>query len=105
MNKPIISNVTVYKAIAEEAYSDMVQLVNSGRKRKTDGSDGWIIQLDPEQKSFKKAMISIVFTGMWLEALTHLLIVKKFGEKKFKEYDFKSYEEKLELLGITEKET
>jgi len=46
-------------------------------------------------------MIAIVFTGMWLEALMHLLIVQKYGEPKFKEYDFKSYEEKLQLLGCS----
>ena len=48
-------------------------------------------------------MVSIVFTGMWLEALMHLLIVKKYGKDKFKKYDFKTYEEKLQLLGYTDK--
>jgi hypothetical protein len=45
-------------------------------------------------------MVAIVFTGMWLEALLHLLIVRDHGEEKFREFDFKSYEEKLRLIGI-----
>ena len=39
---------------------------------------------DPGQTSFKQSMISIVFTGIWLEALMHLLIVRRYGENKFK---------------------
>lgn len=49
-------------------------------------------------------MIAIVFTGIWLEALMHLLIVQKYGEQKFKEYDFKSYEKKLQLLGCSDQQ-
>ena len=60
---------------------------------------------DPGQTSFKQSMISIVFTGIWLEALMHLLIVRRYGENKFKEYDRKkTYEEKLELLGCIDQE-
>jgi len=59
---------------------------------------GWIITFDPEQKSFKQAMIAIAFTGMWLEAFLHLRIVRDYGVKKFEEYDFKSYADKLQHL-------
>jgi hypothetical protein len=45
-------------------------------------------------------MIAIVFTGIWLEALLHLLIVRDHGEEKFREFDRKPYEEKLRLIGI-----
>ncbi|ACD89734.1 hypothetical protein Clim_0648 [Chlorobium limicola DSM 245] len=104
MNPIIITNVEIYKAVANEAYEDMVLLSESGRRLKSDGSAGFIITYDPTHASFKKAMISLVFTGMWLEALMHLLIVRQFGEAKFKEYDFKSYEEKLKLLGVEDKQ-
>ncbi len=104
MNHPTVTNITIYKAIADEAYQEMSHLVDNGRRPKPDGSPGWIISYDPSHASFKKAMISIVFTGMWLEALMHVLIVEKFGKAKFKEYDFKSYEEKLKLLGVTDEE-
>jgi hypothetical protein len=98
----MITNIETYRAIADEAYRNMVQLMEANRRPKSDGSAGWVITPDPHQSSFKQSMISIVFTGMWLESLTHLLIVKKFGKEKFKEYDFKTYEEKLQLLGYTD---
>lgn len=104
MDRLVITNISIYKSIAEEAYQNMVELMDAGRRPKPDGSAGWIITFDPKQTCFKQSMISIVFTGIWLEALMHLLIVRKYGKIKFKEYDFKSYEEKLELLGCSEQE-
>lgn len=102
VNKLVITNVSTYKAIVIGAHREMTELLNSGRRPKEDGTPGWIITFDPEQKCFKQAMIAIVFTSMWLEALMHLLIASKYGVDKFKEYDFKSYEEKLRLLGCTD---
>jgi len=92
----------VYKAIADEAYKKMNELIESHRRPKPDGSNGWIITFDPDQNSFKQSMIAIVFTGIWLEAFLHLLIVKKHGKEKFEEYDFKPYEDKLQLLGCSD---
>jgi len=99
MDHLVITNIGIYKAIADEAHLEIVQLMESGRRPKPDGSAGWIKTFDPNQTSFKQSMVSIVFTGMWLEALMHLLIVKKYGKDEFKKYDFKTYEEKLKLLG------
>ena len=104
VNRFVFTNAAIYKAIADEAYQKMVQSVEAGRRPKPDGSAGWIVTYDPTQTSFKQAMISLVFAGMWLEAMTHLLIVKVHGKDKFEEYDFKSYEEKLMLLGCTDQE-
>jgi hypothetical protein len=102
MDRPLISNTEVYKAIADEAYQKMIQLMADGRRPRTDGNPGWIITRDPSQNCFKQSMISIVFTGMWLEAFLHLLIVRECGEEIFKAYDRKTYEEKLQLLGCTD---
>jgi hypothetical protein len=104
MNRFVFTNAEIYKMIADDAYQTMVQSDEAGRRSKPDGSAGWIITYDPNQTSFKQAMISLVFTGMWLEAVMHLLIVKIYGKDKFKEYDFKSYKEKLTLLGCTDQE-
>jgi hypothetical protein len=98
----ISTNVSIYKAIAVEAYESMQTLIESGRRPKENGSSGWILQFDPAQRSFKQAMIVIVFTGMWLEALLHLLIIREHGEDKFRELDFKSYKEKLQFMGCSE---
>lgn len=102
MDKLISTNVKIYKMIAEEAYRQMGQSDEDSRSPKPDGSPGWVITYDPDHFSFKQAMISIVFTGIWLEAVMHIHIVKNFGELKFKEYDFKTYEQKLELLGCND---
>ncbi len=104
MNHFIFTNVGLYKVIADEAYEEMIEAMKIGRRPKPEGHAGYILSYDPRQTSFKKAMVSIVFTGMWLEALTHLLIVARFGETKFKEYDRRAYEDKLSLLGIADKE-
>lgn len=104
MNHFVLTNAEVYRTITDEAYQKMVQSIEAGRRPKPDGSTGWIVTYDPDQTSFKQAMISLVFTGMWLEAMMHLLIVKAHGKDRFKEYDFESYEEKLTLLGCTDEE-
>ena len=104
MSSLVITNISIYKIIAEEAHQKMRELIDAGRRQKTDGSQGWVITYDPTQGSFKQAMISIVFTGMWLEAMLHLLIIQEYGEQKFKEYDFKPYEEKLKLLGCSDQQ-
>lgn len=97
-----ITNVEIYKAIALEAYEEMVNIDSSLKTPKADGSGGFIIKYDPDHNSFKKSMIVVVFTGMWLEALLHLEIVKKHGEKEFKKVDRKyTYEEKLKMVGIS----
>jgi hypothetical protein len=100
MNPILPTNYSIYESIAREAFQDMKNSIDSGRRPKSDGSEGWIITYDPTHTSFKRAMVSVVFTGMWLEAILHLEIVKRFDESKFKDYDFKSYEEKLKLIGI-----
>jgi hypothetical protein len=73
----MITNIEIYKTIADETYQKMVQLMEAGRPPKPNGNAGRTIIYDPNQNSFKQSMISIVFTGMWLESLIHLLIVKK----------------------------
>ncbi|MDQ5985882.1 MAG: hypothetical protein CSYNP_01599 [Syntrophus sp. SKADARSKE-3] len=104
MNPFIHTNVDIYWGIADEAYNKMRQAIEAGRRPKSDGSPGWIITYDPEQTSFKQAMISVVFTAMWFEATMHLHIVKAYGKSKFKTYDHKPYEDKLKLLGCTDVE-
>jgi len=75
----------------------------AGRVRpKPDGEPGSIITYDPERKSFKNAFVTIVFCGVYLESLLHLLIVKRFGTEIYEQYDRRSYEDKLRLLGCTD---
>jgi hypothetical protein len=104
MNSFIHTNADIYRAIADEAYQKMIQSIETGRKPKPDGTPGWIVTLAPDRTSFKQAMISVVFTAMWFEAMMHLQIVKTYGKDKFKEYDLKPYKERLKLFGCTDKE-
>lgn len=101
-SKLIISNIAAYRLIADEAYREMAEELEARRRPKPDGTPGWVVTYDPSQSSFKKALISIIFTAVWLDALTHLLIVRKLGRGAAKKHRNKSYEDKLELLGIAD---
>lgn len=101
--KPVFTNVHIFGAIADAAYERMSEDMAKNVHAMPDGSPGPIKVFDPEQKSFKDAMISIVFSCIWVEALLHLLIVREFGRKCFKKVDKRmSYTEKLSLLGCGE---
>ena len=72
--RPIPTNVCTYKAIADEAYREMAEDAERNERQNPDGRGGTIKWFDPEQKSFKQAMVSVVFTCIWLEATLYLLI-------------------------------
>jgi len=94
------TNTRVFYKIAKEAYGAMDKDLNSSRRPKPNNDPGWIITYDPDQKSFKNAFITIVFCGVFLESLLHLLIVERKGLDIFMKYDRnKTYEDKLQLLG------
>ena len=98
-HKPILSNVGIYRSIADAAYWKMSKDMNEKTQPKPDGSLGVIKTFDPEQMSFKQSMISVVFTCIWLEATLHLLINQKNGSKGYKnQVDRWTYERKLKLL-------
>ena len=100
----IHTNYQVFYHIAEEAYIAMGEALNQSRRPKPNDEQGWIITYDPKQTSFKYAFIAIVFCGIFLESLLHLLIVKHKGLDVFNEYDFKLYGDKLRLLGCDDPE-
>lgn len=99
MSEPVITNVSIYKDIAKEAYETMLDAMDRDTTTTSDGSR-LIKRFDSSRTSFKSAMIAVVFAGVWLDAITHLLIVQRYGKAKFKEYDRKPYESRLEILGI-----
>jgi hypothetical protein len=102
-DKFVITNIRIYRQIADEAYEIMVQARDAGRRPKEDGTAGWILIYDPSRTSFKQAMTSIVFTMIWFEALIHVRIVQNHGEDTFAKYDKKKGpEDKLQLLGFTD---
>src|SRR4030042_6066014 len=99
----IHTNAKVFYKIAQEAYIEMKEAYNSNRKPISGDSPGWIITYDPNQKSFKKALITIVFCGICLEAILHQLIVEFKGIEFYtKKVDSEIYENKLNLLGCND---
>lgn len=96
------TNIRVFYHIAREAHVAMEKESSSRKRPRPNGEPGWILTYDPEQKSFKNAFITIVFCGVFIEALFHLLIVKRKGLAVFKKYDRKPYGEKLQLLGCND---
>ncbi len=100
--KWIHTSVHIFYDITKESFEQMNSLIESGRRPKPNGEPGWIITYDPDGRSFKAALVVITFSGIYLEALLHLLIVKKKGLKTYKEYDRRPYEVKLKLLGCSD---
>ena len=98
----ILSNLQTYWDIAHEEHRKSVAVLERHRKPKPDGSEGHVITIDPEQRSFKSAMIATAFSGMYFEALMFLTAQAKFGREEALRIDRKLYEERLELNGVSD---
>ena len=97
-----VSNVSVYLAIADEAFAEAQRLDDAARSPKPDGSPGSIIAYDPSRGSFKQSLIALTFSGIYLEALLYLKGTQRMGARWLREMDNESYENKLAELDITE---
>ena len=100
----LLTNAHIYRAIAEDALAEAIQLDAAAKQPKPDGSPGFVIQLDPERKSFKKSLVAIAFSGIYLEALLFVHGTFRMGASWEQKFDRKFYEEKLKALGITDEE-
>jgi hypothetical protein len=98
----VVTNVDVYLAIAEEAHAkmraDLARLITP----KPAGEPGYIMRSDPDRRSYKSAMVTVVFGGMYLEALLYITLQERFGRTDALKIDRKHYEERLTKLGITD---
>ena len=97
----VFTNIDVFRAIADAAF---MRMTDDGdlRSRPESVDSGHVKSFDPNQTSFKEALISVVFSSIWLEAALHLLIVETHGRERYEEVDRKSYEKKLGLLGCSD---
>ena len=100
MDQTVPTNASIYRAIVENAYRTMSDLMSTGRRLNPEG--GWIVTYDPTHSSFQQACIAIVFTGIWLEAVAHIALVRRHGLRKAKQFDRESYRDKLRLLDVTD---
>ena len=105
-HRPLLTNVRTYRSIADDAYRRMSADMDAQHVRPgLEGSGAALKIFDPEQLSFKQAMISVVFTCIWLEAALHLLIVGTLGRDAYtKMVDYSGYGDKLALLGCGDEE-
>lgn len=97
----MISNLEAFLSIAREAHEEMKRLVEEGRIPKPDGSPGYVVTLDPEQRSFKQALIATAFAGMYFEALTYF-VARRQSKAKAERVDHAGYRGKLLALGVTD---
>src|SRR5258708_5827705 len=69
---------------------------------KPDGEAGYVVRSEPDRRTFKNAMVTIVFAGMYLEALMYIALQKRFGRPDALKIDRHPYEDRLKRLGITD---
>lgn len=100
----IISNIQTYLKIATESLEESERLLDSNRHPKPNDEAGHIITADLQQRSFKHALIALVFAGVFLEALLHIEGCRRLGRKDYEKIDRCVYREKLEKLGICDKD-
>lgn len=104
MGDIVLTNVRVYREVVEESYAVMVETMRKQCRPKPNGEFGCIKIFDPQMKSFRQALICIVFAGMWLEAELHIQLGWRRGKDVAKDADRKSWEEKLRILGVEDGE-
>jgi hypothetical protein len=102
MSAALHSNLSVYRAIAEDANAEAQSLWASARQPKPDGSPGFVIAYDPSRRSFKQSLVAIAFAGIYFEALLFVVGTERLGARWRDDVDRKPYEDRLKVLGITD---
>jgi len=78
----------------------MKRLLEEGRTLKPDGSPGYVVKFDPEQRVFKQALIAITFSGIYFEAFAYF-VARQISKSKAEKVDkARGYRAKLEELGV-----
>jgi hypothetical protein len=99
----IITNSFFYFKIANDAFISMEKGLKESIRPKPNGEEGNILTFDPDRKTFGNSLVSVVFFGMYLDSLLHIMVSRKIGVEEYRKHiDRKTYEEKLKLLGINE---
>jgi hypothetical protein len=95
-----LTSIGTYLAIAKESFAKVQELDAVQRRPRPGG--GEVITWDPDQKSFKHSLITIVFAGVYLDALLYLFGRRHLGQEKYSKIERRSYETKLRAFGITD---
>lgn len=95
----VITNVSIYAGIAEEACTRMRESLANNRHPKPDGARGFVLTWDPTSSSFKDAMIVVVFSYMFIEAACFVANMRREGRVRAISEDRKDPEIRLRNLG------
>ena len=103
MDQLVFSNVNTYFDIIKTNYNFMIEDMEKRIRTKDNGEIGNVITFDYEQKSFKCALIIVVFVGIFLESILHMLLVQKIGLKGYtRKIDRSELKEKIRILGCND---
>jgi hypothetical protein len=101
---PTFTNIGLYREIALEALEISRGQLEERRRPRGSGSGGHVKTFDPHSRSFKQAMVCIVFAGMFMEGLLWLRGSRKLGVDAYRPIDKKALEERAQAVGITDEE-
>ena len=93
----IHTDVRKFYQIAQESIA-FVRKDLAERIRPTPGG-GFSSKVDPESRGMKASFTAIVFSGVFLDAVLHLLLVSRKGVSVARKLDREIYEVKLRALG------
>jgi hypothetical protein len=99
---PILTNADVYREIAVESLRSAEFALDAHKRRKENGSPGFVLSYDPARTSFKHSMIAIVFAGMCIEARLWLYGSQRLGVAEYTPIDRLPLEQRLAALGIVD---
>jgi hypothetical protein len=100
--KLLITNVSLFRIMAEEAATKSLESLNAHRTPKPNGEPGFILRGD-NRVSFKQALIAIAFSGIYLEALLAIATreARRTGRRHVSKAKEKPrYDGKLKALGV-----
>jgi len=101
----IDSQLPVYRAIALEAHAAMTE-ANAVSRRPIPGHPGRAeIIPDPTRKSFKQALVCVVFVGVYLDALLHIRGSQELGREVYAGIEEQELENRLRRLGVVDQRT
>ena len=97
-----VSHAAIFRQLAEESLA-AAEAEHSLRIDELEGErSGVVIRFDPEWRSFKHAIVAIVFAGMYIESRLWVVGCHRLGADQYRRVDRQPLEERIKALGITD---
>jgi len=100
--KWVFTNLNVYRQISLEAAAVSAEQLEKLRRPIPDHPGRFELLQDPARLGFKNALISIVFAGMYIEAMLHFVALERLPENRRKKTDRLPLEERVQALGVSD---